>query len=119
MFNKKRLEELALDFIGKNYGLQEQEEPSYNIKMMVDYMVENYDKDNIDNYNYVRHCDECGQEMWEGYCIDNGRKYYCCADCLDKNYTEEEWEDLYASGDSYYTDWHDEMKKYYNIEDDD
>lgn len=65
---------------------------------------------------YVRHCNECGKEMWQGYCIDNGMEYYCCEDCLNKNITEEEWADLYASGDSYYTDWFEEQKEYKKIE---
>lgn len=52
-----------------------------------------------------RVCSECGKEMTEGYCIENGLEYYCSADCLDKHYSEEEWADLYATGDSYYTEW--------------
>ena len=52
-----------------------------------------------------RVCTECGKEMIEGYCIDNGLEYYCNAECLGKHYTDEEWADLYATGDSYWTSW--------------
>ena len=115
--NKDKLEKLALEFIGNNYGGQEQESPCYNIKMMIDYMVENYDKDNADNYVFVRHCDECVIEMWDGYCVDNGMEYYCSEECLHKHYTEEEWDEMYdeGNGDSYYTEWYEEMKEYYNL----
>jgi hypothetical protein len=45
--------------------------------------------------------------MREGYCIDNGREYYCTEECLHKHYTPEEWEELYddSEGDSYWTTW--------------
>ena len=82
----------------------------------LDYAIKELEKkDILERYEedvYVRHCNECGKEMWEGYCIENGIEYYCCADCLDKNYTEEEWEELYATGDSYYIDWYDELRIY-------
>ena len=115
--NKERLEELALEWIGKNFGGQEQEEPCYNIKMMVDYMVENYDKEDTNNYVYVRHCDECGKEMWEGFCIDGGLEYYCSEECLHKNISEEEFEELYddGNGDSYWTEWFEEKEEYYKL----
>lgn len=55
----------------------------------------------------MRKCDECGADMREGYCIDNGREYYCTEECLHKHYTPEEWEELYddSEGDSYWTAW--------------
>lgn len=54
-----------------------------------------------------RICSECGKEMTEGYCIDNGMEYYCSNECLHKNYTEEEYNDLYdnGNGDTYWTSW--------------
>lgn len=57
----------------------------------------------------VRTCDECGSEMVEGYCISGGEEYYCSDECLHKNYTQEEYLDLYddGNGDSYYTEWED------------
>lgn len=120
--NRFILKGLILQFIEDNFGKSERENPCYNVDLMVDYILENYDKcttigakEILKQYKedcFVRHCNECGKEMWEGYCIDNGLEYYCCADCLDKNYTEEEWEDLYATGDSYYTDWFEEQEEY-------
>lgn len=66
---------------------------------------------------YVRHCNECGKEMWEGFCIEGGLEYYCSEECLHKNLTEEEYEDLYdnGNGDSYYTEWYDELRIYNKI----
>jgi hypothetical protein len=56
----------------------------------------------------IRTCTECGKEMNKGYCIDNGREYYCTPECLHKHYTLEEWEELYEDGgDSYWTEWED------------
>lgn len=56
--------------------------------------------------NY-RTCNECGKEMTEGYCIENGIEYYCSDECLHKNITEEEYLKLYdnGNGDSYWTEW--------------
>ena len=45
--------------------------------------------------------------MRAGYCIENGEAYYCSEECLCKNITAAEWEELYADGegDSYFTEW--------------
>lgn len=64
--------------------------------------------DNKLNNENVRRCSECGKSMVEGYCIDNGMEYYCNSNCLYKHYTDEEWADLYATGDSYWTEWEDD-----------
>lgn len=58
-------------------------------------------------YFECRTCSECGKLMKEGYCIDDGTEYYCSDECLHKNYTEEEWEEMYddGEGDSYWTEW--------------
>ena len=55
----------------------------------------------------MRICTECGNEMNQGYLIDNGFEYYCSDKCLHKNYTIEEWEEMYDDGnsDSYWTEW--------------
>lgn len=54
-----------------------------------------------------RICTECGKEMREGFCIENGIEYYCTEDCLYKNISEEEYLELYdeGNGDSYWTQW--------------
>jgi hypothetical protein len=45
--------------------------------------------------------------MQDGYVIDGGFAYYCSDECLHKVYSEEEWLELYAEGesDSYWTEW--------------
>lgn len=60
-----------------------------------------------DDYEEPRTCSECGKDMTEGYCIENGLEYYCSDECLHKHYTDEEYNELYddGNGDSYYTEW--------------
>lgn len=55
----------------------------------------------------IRICSECGRFMYEGYCIEGGDGYFCNDECLYKNMTREEFDELYADGegDSYYTEW--------------
>lgn len=54
-----------------------------------------------------RICDECGIVLYEGYCIENGLRYFCSDACLHKNYTKKEFKEMYANGDgdSYFTSW--------------
>lgn len=63
--------------------------------------------DLINYFTNGRECSECGKEMNEGYCIENGLEYYCSDECLHKHYTEEEYEEMYddGNGDSYWTEW--------------
>lgn len=58
----------------------------------------------------IRKCTECSVEMVEGYCIDGGSEYYCSEECLHKNYTQAEYEEMYddGDGDSYWTIWDEE-----------
>lgn len=60
--------------------------------------------------NY-RICSECRKKMYEGYCIEDGLYYYCGDKCLEKNMTKSEFEELYneGEGDSYWTEWEDQM----------
>lgn len=62
----------------------------------------------------MRKCTKCSVEMVEGYCIDGGSEYYCSEECLHKNYTHAEYEEMYddGNGDSYWTDWYDEEDIY-------
>lgn len=56
-----------------------------------------------------RTCSICGKPMQEGYCYEGGMKYYCSDKCLRHDFSEEEWQELYAEGgDSYWTTWYDE-----------
>lgn len=56
-----------------------------------------------------RKCSECGKDMNQGYCIENGEAYYCSDECLHKHMTNEEYLKLYdnGNGDIYYTEWED------------
>ena len=58
---------------------------------------------------YPRRCDECGQGMSDGYCIDNGDWHYCSDVCLFVKHTAIEWANMYGNGegDSYWTEWED------------
>lgn len=58
----------------------------------------------------IRKCDECGKEINAGYVIDGGMEYFCSDDCLHKNYTDEEYLEMYddGNGDTYWTEWDDE-----------
>lgn len=64
-------------------------------------------KNDIENEENKRTCSECGKEMKQGYCIENGIEYYCSDECLHKNMTQEEYLELYddGNGDSYWTEW--------------
>lgn len=55
-----------------------------------------------------RHCDECGEIMYEGFCVEGGASYYCSEGCLHKHFTPEEWDEMYddGNGDSYWTQWY-------------
>lgn len=55
----------------------------------------------------TRTCTECGKEMTQGYCIENGEEYYCSDECLHKHYTQDEYLEMYdnGNGDSYWTEW--------------
>lgn len=69
----------------------------------------------------VRHCDECGAEMWQGYCVNSGDEYYCDNnndECLHKHYSPKEWEEMHgANDDNYWTDWWSEYdSKYFDDE---
>lgn len=75
------------------------------LKDTLDYFYERYENEIED----LRICNECGNVMNSGYCIDNGAEYYCSEECLHKHYTEEEFLEMYdnGNGDSYYTEWSD------------
>ena len=79
--------------------------------VLADYIVYNEAPDDVKiiglNEERYRICSECGKVMVEGYCIDNGAEYYCSEECLHKNLTEEEFNELYddGKGDSYWTSW--------------
>lgn len=63
--------------------------------------------ENGEDDNSYRECTQCEAIMNEGYLIDDGSEYYCSDECLEKNMTREEFNDLYDNGhgSSYYTAW--------------
>ena len=64
----------------------------------------------------IRICKNCGDIMWDGYCIDGGSYYYCSDECLNTEYTTEEFEELYEeAGDNYYSEWYDEEEIFQKI----
>lgn len=60
-----------------------------------------------------RICDECGKPMIVGYVID-GCKTYCSDECLHKNLSDEEYQELYdeGNGDTYWTTWYEDSITY-------
>ncbi len=61
---------------------------------------------NNEGTKFARKCDDCGKGMNEGYCINNGEKYYCTEICLYHHISAKEWNSLYSDeGDSYWTQW--------------
>ena len=52
-----------------------------------------------------RICTECGEMMIDGYMVDGCDEYYCSDECLYKNYTEEEHQQLCEEDIIFYTDW--------------
>lgn len=43
----------------------------------------------------LRKCAICGKIMFEGFCVNDGEKYYCSEECLHKDYSEKEWQEMY------------------------
>lgn len=67
---------------------------------------------------YARKCDQCNKGMNEGYVIAQGEKYFCTDECLHKNYTPEQWAEMYedGEGESYYTSWEEHDHEYIETE---
>lgn len=59
--------------------------------------------------NDERHCSICGKPMTEGYYNEDEFQYYCSDKCLHKDYTDEEYNELYddGNGNFYWTSWED------------
>ena len=60
-------------------------------------------------YDFERTCDECGCDMNYGFCIHDGEEYYCSRTCLNKHYTDEEYNEMYDEDEAYWTDWEDDL----------
>ena len=48
-------------------------------------------------------CDICKDMMDEGYIIDDGAECYCSTECLNKKYSDIEYENMYKEGIAYWT----------------
>ena len=57
------------------------------------------------NTENIRECSECHDIITEGYVIHDGEEYYCSDECLSKNYRDNEFDELYEQGDSYWTEF--------------
>ncbi|MGL5714200.1 MAG: hypothetical protein ACRCX2_14365 [Paraclostridium sp.] len=53
------------------------------------------------------YCNECHNEMQEGYVIHDGLYHYCSDECLHKNITKDDYEYLYEQGFSFWTTFED------------
>ena len=55
----------------------------------------------------MRKCTQCQANMLDGYVIEDGFAYYCSDDCLEKNMSRQEYEELHDDGEgsSYWTEW--------------
>jgi len=94
-----KLEEFFTDMVGMSLK-----------QYMAGYVIDNTDVEELVDeldLQHTRCCSHCGNPMYEGFCIEDGAEYYCSEECLHKNLTDEEYENLYdeGRGDSYYTSW--------------
>lgn len=55
----------------------------------------------------MRKCTNCGKEMDNGYCIDNGLEYYCSDECLHAFYSPCDYLQLCKEDLAYWTEWED------------
>lgn len=66
----------------------------------------------VDEQEGVRVCSHCGSLMSEGICVEGGLAYYCDAKCMIADgMTQKEFDEAYddGEGDTYYTEWEEEM----------
>lgn len=76
------------------------------------YDVINYIKElkgKVEAYEHLRVCDHCSKPVLQGYCIEDGWKYYCSDNCLIKHYTEYQYSEMYDEGRAYWSSWVDEL----------
>lgn len=69
--------------------------------ILVDWM-QNYNAEDYEGFERIRFCDICGQPMTEGYYVVG--TYYCSEECLHRDYTQEEYEEMYGD-EAYWTEW--------------
>lgn len=71
------------------------------------YTIDYWDSNDIVKQENKRYCSVCGKEMTEGYYNEDEFQYYCSDECLHKDYTDEEYNELYdeGRGNFYWTSW--------------
>lgn len=67
--------------------------------------VMTFDSETKCNFNY-RKCSQCEENMIDGYVIHDGEAYYCSSECLYRNLSEAEYEELYEEDSAYWTEWY-------------
>ena len=55
-------------------------------------------------FAHARKCHSCGCGFNEGYNV-NDEEYYCSDSCLYQKYSRDEWDEMYANDEGYYTEW--------------
>ncbi|PHG64077.1 hypothetical protein [Bacillus toyonensis] len=84
------------------WGYDEDGYNDFYIHVIPDNFVDDISVEEEEN---KRVCNVCRQGMVEGYCIDDGLAYYCSEECLHKEYTPEEYEEMYEDDYAYWTQW--------------
>jgi hypothetical protein len=66
---------------------------------------------------YARKCSKCNKGMNDGYVYEGGCDYYCSDECLNIDFTPQEWAELVGDleGENYWTEWEDEGEYQYQI----
>ena len=75
------------------------------IEVYKDGVLDDYiDFDDVDHW---RQCSVCGALMSSGYFVEDGFsfKYFCSEECLHKEYTQEEYLDMYEDDTAFWTEW--------------
>lgn len=101
--------ENMIDYAVNNFNHSKNQLAYYLSSIIDELEFEEIKKIIEENEENKRTCSECGKEMTQGHCIENGMEYYCSDECLHKNMTQEEYLELYddGNGDSYWTEWED------------
>lgn len=83
-----------------NYDYEEMQNTLNSLQNMLNSSIE-YEEE------HTRVCSICDKRFSEGYIYEDEYKYYCSNECLHKDYTEEEYLELYDNGNGtfYWTSW--------------
>lgn len=90
----------TMNILNEIMGIDDTQELNY-LKNCIDQRIEELEED------VTRTCNICGMDMKSGFCIHDGDEYFCSTECLHKKYTEEEYDEMYAEDEAYWTEWED------------